>query len=120
MYTASLIRSFDTTAIYLNTDTSASNPVAWALMYPNGTIAQLYVMEEHRRKGLARIVLQEMCKKIIARGDLPQTGVVVSNHTSLALMKKCGFVALLPDSQYTVRLVYLEEAVFGGACNIRI
>ncbi len=49
----------------------SETPVGWCLQYPNGEVGSLFVIEEYRRKGLAKIMVQHMCKLVIEDGEIP-------------------------------------------------
>ena len=86
-----LIKTFETCAVF--DDQHSTNPVAWVIEYPSGEIGHLYTVEEHRRKGLATVLVREMCRKVIARGDLPLTVTTYDNPAYLVL-KKLGFMEM--------------------------
>ncbi|KAK7693772.1 hypothetical protein QCA50_003344 [Cerrena zonata] len=39
-------------------------PVAWQLLYPDGSIGMLHVEPEYRRMGLGKLVVRALCKKL--------------------------------------------------------
>ena len=91
LYLEALIETSETCAVF--DDQDRTNPVAWNLQYSSGEIGHTYIVKEHRRKGLATILGREMCKKVIARGDLPLT-VTTYDNPVYGLVKKLGFVEL--------------------------
>eukprot|EP00731_Ephydatia_muelleri_P022152 Em0014g743a len=74
------------------------NPVAWILTYPFGQIGHLYVLKEHRRKGLAGIVMADLCKKV--NGTVPD--VMSNNEHAIRAAKAIGFV----ECGQCIRLIY--------------
>ncbi len=78
------------------------SPVGWCLQYPSGFIGHLFVYEEHRRKGLAKILVQHICCLIKGDGEVPLAFVERDNVKSIALFQSLSFVqsdfqaALLP------------------------
>ena len=77
------------------------NPAAWIFHYKCGAIGALKTMPEHRRKGLAKYVMQ---KQIEADFDA-EMGVFsypeVDNEVSMLLHQKLGFV-----NTYKMDVVY--------------
>uniref|UniRef100_A0A1X7ULR5 GCN5-related N-acetyltransferase Rv2170-like domain-containing protein n=1 Tax=Amphimedon queenslandica TaxID=400682 RepID=A0A1X7ULR5_AMPQE len=57
-------------AIY-DTSTEPPRPVSWSLSSGLGIHFHLFTDEEHRRKGLAFMVITEMTQKILAKGITP-------------------------------------------------
>ena len=94
-----IIKTCNTVAIFDCQD--HINPVAWVIEYPSGEIGHLYTVEEHRQKGQATVVMREMCKKVIARGDLPLCVTTYDNPT-YGLLKKLGFLELDYYEEYYV------------------
>ena len=45
-------------------ESSGTVPIAWLSIYGGGSIGQLHVLEEHRRKGLARVLIRHTLKTI--------------------------------------------------------
>lgn len=54
------ISVFPSTCIRFN-----GQPVAWELVHTNGMLNHLYVLPEHRGKGLGHIVEQDMARRLI-------------------------------------------------------
>ena len=74
-------------------DHDSTNPVAWVVQYQFGEIGHLHTVEEHRRKGLATVLMREMCKTVMARGDLPMC-VTTYDNPVCGLLKSLGFVEM--------------------------
>ncbi|KAL5474737.1 hypothetical protein EMCRGX_G026729 [Ephydatia muelleri] len=91
-----MIGSLPTSAIFHTSD--PENPVAWILTYPFGQIGHLYVLKEHRRKGLAGIVMADLCKKV--NGTVPD--VMSNNEHAIRAAKAIGFV----ECGQCIRLIY--------------
>ncbi len=68
------------------------SPVGWCLQYPSGFFGHLFVHEEHRRKGLAKILVQRLCCLIKGDGEIPLTFVAKDNVKSLSLFQSLTFV----------------------------
>ena len=76
-------------------------PIAWELLYPDGSIGMLHVEPEYRRMGLGKLVIRSLCDKLEevfhtddkekaskypwARWELVH--VIIDNQKSLALLK---------------------------------
>ncbi len=72
--------------------------VSWLLESLIGSLLHLFTVPEHRGKGLATIVIREMCKKLIANGQTPFAFIVPGNVTSERLFLRCGFKKLSEES----------------------
>ena len=81
-----MIRNFSSVAVY--TSDNLSMPVAWAMQHPYGEQAHQYTLKEHRRKGLARVVKQTLCRKMVAEGIQPsyEVDVLDPNLESISQM----------------------------------
>ena len=59
------------------------DPVGWITLYENGTMGMLHVIEGHRRKGLASVLLKTMMRRIIEECGAPvSASVSPSNGTT--------------------------------------
>ena len=76
------------------------SPVGWCLQYPSGFFGHLFVHEEHRRKGLAKILVQHMCCSIKGDGEVPLAFVRIDNVKSMSLFQSLNFVQ--SDFQATI------------------
>ena len=54
---------------------NSSAPVAWGLIHADGSIGSLYVQPDYRRRGLARLVIQELSRKSVQRGGEEEIGI---------------------------------------------
>lgn len=72
-----------------------ATPIAWALTHMVtdrvGLIGMVHVVEEHRRKGLARAVVAAVSRDLLANGKIPALHAFVENTASLALFPSLGF-----------------------------
>ena len=70
----------------------SSNPVAWIKAYFDGAFGSLHVVEEHRGKGLARILIRTLVRNIIdVCGVPPFANCLLENSPSIGLLKSEGF-----------------------------
>ena len=67
-------------------------PVGWCMQYPSGFFGHLFVNEEHRRKGLAKVLVQHICCLIEEDGEVPLAFVEKDNIKSLSLFRSLSFV----------------------------
>ena len=69
-----------------------SEPVAWIKSYFDGSIGSLYVLKEHRGKGLARILIRSIVKAFMnACGAIPYANILSENSPSINLFISEGF-----------------------------
>ncbi len=68
------------------------SPVGWCLQYPSGFFGHLFVHEEHRRKGLAKILVHHLCCLIEEDGEVPLAFVERDNVKSLSLFRSLSFI----------------------------
>lgn len=66
--------------------------VGWILTHDDGALGMLHVLNEHRRKGIARGLVVEMIKEVTSKGLTPFTYVEPENCPSMSLVKNLGFV----------------------------
>ena len=66
-------------AVIYDTSTEPPRPVSWNLSLGLGILFHLFTDEEHRRKGLAFMVITEMIHKILAKGITPVAYVYIDN-----------------------------------------
>ena len=89
-YHKQCIQRLDAIAAYHNQD--PTTPVAWKVQWAhNSAIGNLFTVETHRQKGLAAAILAEACRRILAKGDLPECRVLEGNAISINLLSKLGF-----------------------------
>lgn len=65
--------------------------VGWIMSQDDGAIGLLQVMESHRRKGYARILLLKMIEAILIEGGVPFVQIEESNVASMSLSLNLGF-----------------------------
>jgi L-amino acid N-acyltransferase YncA len=73
----------------------AGSLVGWGLVYDYGAVGLMHVMEEHRRRGLARWIAIVLLKKWISADQFkgpPFCYIVDSNVASINLFKSLGFI----------------------------
>ncbi|MBR2974283.1 MAG: hypothetical protein IKC47_00870 [Clostridia bacterium] len=69
-------------AIYIDNE-----PVCWCLLHHENSLGMLYTLPQHRRKGYALAVMTDICKKIVANGDVPYGYIIKGNYASEQLAK---------------------------------
>ena len=77
-------------AIYTSDNTNTL--VAWGMQYGHGEIGHVYTLPAYRRRGLASIVVRELCKAILADGLTPEVMIEEGNSDPLTVYLKLGFV----------------------------
>ena len=65
--------------------------VAWAITQDDDAIGFLNVLNEYRRQGLARKVMQSMISQVRKQGKIPFAYVEDANERASALCRKLGF-----------------------------
>ena len=65
--------------------------VAWEITYFIGCVGMLYVMPEHRGKGLAQYVIYKLGKALMGKGKKVYCFIADNNNASKRLHEKCGF-----------------------------
>ena len=98
-YVQHMTKLFPTVAIR----DSSGALAAWSFMHTDGTIGNLYVMEEHRMKGLGSFTLAEIAKKLAEMYGYALSNIVWDNKESFKLHEKCGF-KLASDLSYKMVL----------------
>jgi len=72
--------------------------VAWALTHVVtdrvGIIGMVHVVEDHRRKGLAKSVTAAVSRALVESGKIPTLHAYAYNRASLALFPTLGFQKL--------------------------
>uniref|UniRef100_A0A1X7UK66 GCN5-related N-acetyltransferase Rv2170-like domain-containing protein n=1 Tax=Amphimedon queenslandica TaxID=400682 RepID=A0A1X7UK66_AMPQE len=84
------IANYPNTAIY-DTLTEPPRPVSWNVSSGLGIIFHLFTDEEHRRKGLAFMVITEMTQKILAKGITPVGYVFIDNIKGQRFFEFSGY-----------------------------
>ena len=67
-------------------------PVAWVLTQDDGALNFLYVMKEHRRKGLANTVISALIEKIRNSGRKPYMYIDDTRDETIQLAVNLGFI----------------------------
>lgn len=68
--------------------------LGWAMIHDDGSIGFLNVMDQHRRKGIARSLMINMIKSVRDKGQVPYAHVEDSNKGSMGLLTSLGFTKL--------------------------
>ncbi len=68
-----------------------SRLVAWAMFHDDGAMGLLHVLEDYRRKGIARELVIELCKRCRSQNEIPYTSVEPTNIPSLEMVESIGF-----------------------------
>ena len=89
-YLKYLIENCISTGLFLEAD--SSQPVSWVLVSNYGHIIHLYTVEEHRRKGYARITMLYLMLQMLKANMTPVAEIEVKNTPSIKLHTKLGFV----------------------------
>ncbi len=71
---------------------NAKKLAGWALFHDDGAMGMLHVVENYRRKGVARALLVELCKMQRSQKRIPYTSVEPTNIASSNLVNSLGFV----------------------------
>lgn len=58
---------------------------------PHGSLGNLHVLSDHRRKGLGSMVVRFMAKEILKTGSEVLATVVLENKSSRNMFEKMGF-----------------------------
>ena len=67
-------------------------PISWIMGSGLGALWHLHTVEEHRGKGLATFVIQEITEQLLAMGITPLVYIELDNKPSQLLFTKCGYV----------------------------
>ena len=84
------ISSYPNVAIY-DTTIEPAQPVSWATSSGLGIIYNLQTLKDHQGKGLGTVVVQELTKKLLAKGVTPIAYIEIGNEASINLFKKSGY-----------------------------
>ena len=71
---------------------NAKKLAGWALFHDDGAMGMLHVVDDYRRKGVARTLMVELCKIQRSQNRIPYTSVEPTNIASSNLVKSLGFV----------------------------
>eukprot|EP00043_Microstomoeca_roanoka_P024743 m.6613 g.6613 ORF g.6613 m.6613 type:complete len:335 (-) comp4868_c0_seq1:41-1045(-) len=76
----------------------------WALRQPYGAIGMVHTEPDHRRKGLAKVVVHHLGEMIAAQSDVVFCYITDDNVASQAMFKSLGFVKTAPVDWWHVLL----------------
>ena len=65
--------------------------VSWGMIRPYGGIGMLQTIDDHRRRGLGRVVVVQLVKWLRERNCVPYCYIEDDNQASVALFEKLGF-----------------------------
>jgi hypothetical protein len=86
-----MISKYHTSCIRLK---STGEAVCWVLEYPDGSVGMLFTQPEHRRKGLAKICMQDISRKVLAAGGGEVYCYATKpNIASYTMLTSLGFVS---------------------------
>ena len=97
------IKKFDSAAIFSIDDYSL---VSWNMQYAGRQHANLFTIEDHRRRGLATISKTALClssQSIL----LPQVSITEEDNPNVHLLKKLGFI----DAEIKVNAIAIDLSV---------
>ena len=89
-YFKTLIENYHSVGLFSQDKPDES--IGWCVQYPYGHPGHLFVVEEHRRREFASLLLEHMCRCIRADGLTPQITTEVQNECGNKLMKRFSFV----------------------------
>ena len=94
LFFASIIKHYHSVGLFLMLDSGeiSESPIGWCLQYYYGALAHLFVHENHRRKGLAKVLIRHMCTQVVDDGQVPYVLVAKENDLSISLFTNLGFV----------------------------
>ena len=96
-----LIRKCRTVAVFQTAD--PTTPVGWEVQFPHGLIGYGYIVEGHRRKGLAEVMGRELMRKVLAKGYTPEWYTFAGNPAKDSLSLKMGGVEFYSVKKMVVR-----------------
>lgn len=65
--------------------------VSWMMCVPPTGMGRLHTLENHRRKGYAKLVTQYLSKRLVQSGFIPYVHVVVKNEVACKFFENLGF-----------------------------
>ena len=94
LFLRSMIKDYHSVGLFLMLDSGviSESPIGWCLQYYYGALAHLFVHEDHRRRGLAKLLIWHMCVQVANDGQVPHVLVEKENALSISLFKSLGFV----------------------------
>ena len=85
-----VIKNITSVGVFLRSD--PTHPVSWTLLSNYGHIMHVYTLEEHRRKGYAKIAVLSLIEQILESGLTPAAEIAAENVASIKLFTGLGFV----------------------------
>ena len=86
------ITNYPNIAVY-DTTREPPQPISWITGSGGlGALWHLHTVEEHRGKGLATLIIQEITEQLLAKGITPLVYIELDNKPSQSLFTKCGYV----------------------------
>ena len=79
------------------------NPVAWIMTHDDGSVGMLHVLDDYRRKGYAKILIQAMAGKVREKNCPVFAHIEPTNSSSLNLFKSLGFEEKASVNWFKVR-----------------
>ena len=97
------IKNFDSPAIFSKEDNSL---VSWNIQYPDREQGTLFTLEDHRRRGLASVVITALClsSQLIM---LSQVSITEEDNPNVNLLKKLGFI----DEEMKFNIIKIDLSV---------
>ena len=94
LFFTSMIKHYHSVGLFLMLDSGeiSESPIGWCLQYYYGALGNLFVHEDHRRKGLAKVLIRHMCTQVVNDGQIPYAFVEKENPLSISLFMSLGFV----------------------------
>ncbi|XP_072157332.1 glycine N-acyltransferase-like protein 3 [Bemisia tabaci] len=105
-YLATLIKHNHTMGVYSR---SSSELCAWVLFSEFCTLSALHTMEQHRRKGYAKLAIKAICERLLSEGLLIGATVHEHNTASLKLFDSLQFESSRDTFRYVVALPLNQE-----------
>lgn len=91
-WVASLIVHRPTVAVRSSSDNNENRLVGWMVRYDDGSCGMLYTDPEHRRKGVAKVIVKAMAHTLAAAGvPVMYVSITVENEASMSLFSSLGF-----------------------------
>lgn len=87
-YIESLIATAQTSCIRVK---ATGQPVSWALQQSDGSMGMLHTVQEHRRKGLGKVSMMALVRKLQSLNTQVFCYVVQENTASMKLLESIGF-----------------------------
>lgn len=79
--------------------------VSWMMSFPPNGMSRLHTLEQHRRKGYAKLLTQYLSKRVAQSGCVPFVNIIQHNVPSLAFFESMQFRLVCR------RFVYLSHQI---------